>query len=242
MSAVRPNSSEGDGVGRSEEGVRQLSTHVLRCNGAPVPIALTSQPTTQTTAIPATAELDELLPLLAADNRPRLIVLGEDAGLAAVLTHLLRTDRLNVEIGYVPVDRTYGSRAYQTGTGSHAAKRALAGKATETPLIRDDTGTVLVGRATITGPDSGKLEGEAYVDEVRLFTGKVTALHVSPTLETPGVRATIQRGWGKRRWVAGRAAQLGSPGAVVTRDGIASDRTVPRSSFYRHHEPWLLVR
>ncbi|MEV5648311.1 hypothetical protein AB0L57_08675 [Nocardia sp. NPDC052254] len=219
-----------------------MSTHVLRCNGAPVPIALASLPTTQTTAIPDTSELDELLPVLAADNQPRLIVLGEDAGLAAVLTHLLRTERLGVEIGYVPVDRTYGSRAYQTGTGSHAAKRALEGRPQETPLIRDDTGTVLVGRATITGPGGAKLEGEAYVDEVRLFTGKVGALHVSPTLEHPGVRATVQRGWGKRRWVTGRAVQLGSPAALVTRDGVAAGRTVPRSSFYRHHVPWLLVR
>ncbi|WP_324192551.1 hypothetical protein [Nocardia transvalensis] len=207
-----------------------------------MPIALASLPTTQTAAIPDPVELDELLPVLAADSLPRLIVLGEDAGLAAVLTHLLRTERLNVEIGYVPVDRTYGSRAYQLGTGSSAAKRALEGKPTPTPLIRDDTGKVLVGRATITGGDGEKLEGEAYVDDVRLFTGRVTALHVSPTLELPGIRASVQRGLRKRRWVAGRAVQLGTPGAVVTRDGIAGDRTVPRSSFYRHHETWMLVR
>ncbi|WP_024801758.1 hypothetical protein [Nocardia sp. BMG51109] len=219
-----------------------MSTHVLRCNGAPVPIALASLPTTQTSAIPETSDLDELLPVLAADSLPRLIVLGEDAGLAAVLTHLLRTDRLGVEIGYVPVDRTYGSRAYQTGTGSAAAKRALEGKPAPTPLIRDDTGQVLVGRATVHGPHGGKLEGEAYIDDFRLFTGKVGALHVSPTLDMPGLRATAVRGLRKRRWAAGRAVQLGSPGAVVTRDGINSGRTVPRSSFYRHNEPWLLVR
>ncbi|MBB5914152.1 hypothetical protein BJY24_003019 [Nocardia transvalensis] len=219
-----------------------MSTHVLRCNGAPMPIALASLPTTQTAALPLGAELDDLLPVLAADSLPRLIVLGEDAGLAAVLTHLLRTERLNVEIGYVPVDRTYGSRAYQTGTGSAAAKRALEGRPLPTPLIRDDTGKVLVGRATVGGPNGGKLEGEAYVDDTRLFTGKVGALHVSPTLEMPGVRATVVRGLRKHRWVAGRAVQLGSPGAVVTRDGVSSDRTVPRSSFYRHHQPWLLVR
>jgi hypothetical protein len=29
---------------------------------------------------------------------------------------------------------------------------------------------------------------------------------------------------------------------VINRDGIQSDRVVPRSTFYRHHEPWLLVR
>ncbi len=180
--------------------------------------------------------------MLAADSLPRLIVLGDDAALAAVLTHLMRTERLHVEIGYVPVDKTYGSRAYQTGTGNAAAKRAIDGRATEVPLIRDDTGKVLIGRAKITGPGAEKLEGEAYVDDFQLFSGKVTAMLISPTLHQPGVRATVQKGMRKRRWAEGRAAQLGTPGAVVTRDGIRTDRTVPRSSFYRHHEPWLLVR
>ncbi|MFF0528409.1 hypothetical protein ACFYT3_08460 [Nocardia amikacinitolerans] len=219
-----------------------MSTHVLRCDGAPVPIALAALPTTQTAAIPDTAVIDELLPVLAADSLPRLIVLGEDAALAAVLTHLMRTERLHVEIGYVPIDKTYGSRAYQTGTGNAAAKRAIEGKARATPLIRDDTGKVLVGRATITGPEGGKLEGEAYVDDIQLFSGKVTAMHISPTLHMPGVRATVRKGLRKRRWVEGRAAQLGTPGAVVTRDGILTERTVPRSTFYRHNETWLLVR
>lgn len=220
-----------------------MSTHVLRCNGAPVPIALASIATTQASSIPEKSAIDELLPVLAADSLPRLIVLGEDAGLAAVLTHLMRTERLHVEIGYVPVDRTYGSRAYQTGSGSAAAKRALEGKPKPTPLIRDDTGRVLVGRATITGPGGATLEGEAYADEIPLFTGKVAALHISPTLEMPGARATIVRGFLRRqRWVAGRSIQLGTPGAVVTRDGIADERTVPRATFYRHDKPWLLVR
>ncbi|WP_455132573.1 hypothetical protein [Microbacterium aurum] len=219
-----------------------LSTHVVRCDGAPVPIALAALPTTQTAAIPDPAVIDELLPVLAADSLPRLIVLGEDTGLAAVLTHLMRTERLHVEIGYVPVDKTYGSRAYETGTGNAAAKRAIDGKARETPLIRDDTGKVLVGRATLNGVEGAKLEGEAYVDDTLLFTGKVTAMHVSPTLHMPGVRATVEKGLRKRRWIEGRAAQLGTVGAVVTRDGITTDRPVPRSTFYRHHEPWLLVR
>lgn len=219
-----------------------MSTHVLRCDGAPVPIALAALPTSSTAAIPDTAEIDELLPVLAADSLPRLIVLGDDAALAAVLTHLMRTERLHVEIGYVPVEKTYGSRVYQTGTGNAAAKRAIEGRAVEVPLIRDDTGKVLIGRAKITGPADGKLEGEAYVDDFQLFSGKVTAMLVSPTLHQPGVRATVRKGIRKRRWAEGRAAQLGTPGAVVTRDDIRSDRTVPRSSFYRHHEPWLLVR
>ncbi|WP_254190621.1 hypothetical protein OG225_31965 [Nocardia sp. NBC_01377] len=219
-----------------------MSTHVLRCDGVPVPIALAAVPTTQTAAVPATSVIDELLPVLAADSLPRLIVLGEDAALAGVLTHLMKTERLHVEIGYVPIDKTYGSRAYQTGTGNAAAKRAIEGRATETPLIRDDTGTVLVGRATITGVDDAKLEGEAYVDDTLLFTGKVRTMQISPTLYLPGVRAAVRRGIRKRTWVEGRAAQLGTPGAVVTRDGIRTERPVPRSTFYRHHESWYLVR
>ncbi|MFX0574060.1 hypothetical protein [Nocardia nepalensis] len=219
-----------------------MSTHVLRCDGAPVPIALASLPISPTTAIPENSVIDELLPVLAADSLPRLIVLGDDAALSSVLTHLMRTERLHVEIGYVPVDKTYGSRVYQTGTGNAAAKRAVEGRAAEIPLIRDDTGTVLVGRAVITGPGGEKLEGEAYVDDNQLFSGKVNAMLVSPTLEMPGVRASVHRGMRRRRWLAGRAAQLGTPGAVVTRDGIANERIVPRSSFYRHHENWLLVR
>ena len=219
-----------------------MSTHVLRCADAPVPIALAAQPTSQTGAVPDTTLIDELLPVLAADSLPRLIVLGDDAALAAVLTHLMRTERLHVEVGYVPPDHTCAARAYQLDTGSAAARRALEGTPEEVPLIRDDTGTVLVGRAEITGVNGTSLTGEAYVDETQLFSGEVRAMFVTPTLELPGVRAGVPRRFRRPRWTAGRAAQLGTPAAVINRDGVQSDRTVPRASFYRHHESWLLVR
>ncbi|MGW5388320.1 hypothetical protein [Nocardia sp. NPDC003963] len=219
-----------------------MSTQVLRCADAPVPIALAALPTAQTEAVPSSGLIDELLPVLAADSLPRLIVLGGDAALAAVLTHLMRTERLHVEVGYVPLERSYGALAYDLPTGNAAAKLALEGTATETPLVRDDTGTVLAGRAKITGPEGAPLTGEAYVDDTRLFSGSVRAMFVTPTLELPGVRASFPRRFRRRRWTAGRAAQLGTPGAVINRDGVQSDRVVPRSTFYRHHEPWLLVR
>lgn len=221
---------------------RSLSTHVLRCGDIPVPIALASLPTTQTGPLPDVTVIDELLPVLAADSLPRLIVLGSDAGLAAVLTHLMRTERLHVEVGFVPVETTYASRVYQTATGNAAAKIAIDGRAIETPLIRDDTGTVLVGRASITGIDGAALEGEAYVDDTLLFSGTVATMLISPTMTMPGVRARVRKGFRKRNWVSGRAAQLGTPGAIVTRDGITTERKVPRSTFYRFEQPWLLVR
>jgi len=56
----------------------------------------------------------------------RVIVVGSDADLAAVLTRLLQAERLDVEVGHV-------RRPW-------AARRARAGEAQRVPLIRDETG------------------------------------------------------------------------------------------------------
>ncbi len=56
----------------------------------------------------------------------------------------------------------------------------------------------------------------------------------------PGLRATVLGGH-RRRWVTGRAAQLGTTGARVVRDGVAGGRQVTRSTFYRHTTGWLRV-
>ncbi|PRC41933.1 peptidase M50, partial [Mycobacterium sp. ITM-2017-0098] len=55
-------------------------------------------------------------------------------------------------------------------------------------------------------------------------------------------RAGVVSGRGRpRRWVSGRAAQLGTTGAIVVRDGEQLPRPVRRSTFYRHTEGWLRV-
>ncbi|WP_235916751.1 hypothetical protein [Antrihabitans cavernicola] len=221
-----------------------MSIFVLRCGEAPSPISLTSLPVTNTSASPDAVDVDALFAVLDADEKPRLIVLGDDAALAAVLTRLMRSERLHVEVAYVPAQKSAASRIYRTGVGAAAAAKALSGTATPTPLIRDDTGTALVGSATITGPAGGQLDGEAYVDDTKLFTGAAAAVHLEPTADMPGVRGYADRGRvlrPRRRWAAGRAVQLGSPAAVVTRDGVATARAVKRSTFYRHSDPWLVV-
>jgi hypothetical protein len=162
----------------------------------------------------------------AARNR-RLIVVGSDSDLAAVLTRLLRADRLEVEVGYA--------------SGWWAARRARRGVARRIPLIRDDTGQVIVGAAEWRGENGGPLAGEAVVDDTRLFDGEVDGVFIQPTLGLPGLRAAVS-GRGRPRWVAGRAAQLGTTGAVLIRDGIAAPKIVRRSTFYRHTQGWLLVR
>ncbi len=171
----------------------------------------------------------------------RLVVVGSDADLAAALTHLLRAERLDVEVAYAPRRRTRATRIYRLPAGRRAARRALRGAAGRVPLIRDETGTVLVGRAAWLPVDgSGSIRGEAVVDDTVLFDGDVSGVWIEPTPALPGLRAAVH---GRLpRWIAGRAAQLGTAGAVVLRDGVPAPRPVRRSTFYRHVEGWLLVR
>lgn len=158
----------------------------------------------------------------------RVVVTGGDAELAAVLTALLRAERLDVEVA--------------SAGGVLSARRALRAPARRVPLIRDETGTVLVSAALWHGTDGGPLQGEAIVDDVVLFDGEAPGVRVEPTSTMPGLRASVLSNRGRpSRWVAGRAAQLGTPGAQVIRDGVPAPRTVRRSTFYRHTEGWLRV-
>ena len=161
----------------------------------------------------------------------RLLVLGTHAELAMVLTRLLRTDRLDVEVGFV-------SRSW-------TARRARTGTAQRVPLIRDETGTVLVSAAYWLPPDdaSRTIAGEAVVDDTMLFDGEVAGVRIEPIAALPGLRASaLTARMRPRRWVTGRAAQLGTTGATVVRDGVAGPRPVKRSTFYRHTQGWLAVR
>lgn len=204
---------------------------------------------------------DNVAVLAAADRRPprslralptvglddvatcgRVVVVGSDADLAAVLTRLLRADALDVEVAFVPRRRSPATRAYRLPRGLRAVRRARGAAVQRVPLIRDDTGVVLVGHAVWRGADGG-LYGEAVVDDTTLFDGEVAGVRVEPTGEMPGLRASVLSARGRpRRWVTGRAAQLGTTGARVERDGVAGSRPVKRSTFYRHVTGWLLVR
>jgi hypothetical protein len=77
-----------------------------------------------------------------------------------------------------------------------------------------------------------------------LFDGDVGGVWIEPMPAAPGLRAAVAgRGPGRlwRRWVTGRAAQLGSTGVAVLRDGVPAARAARRSAFYRNVEGWLLV-
>jgi len=217
-------------------------TAVLVFAGRPVPRPLRGLTTVSVDGETVTGAPDALA--AAIGRYRRLVVVGGDIDLARVLTRLLRADRLDVEVGYVPRRRTPATGVYRLPAGWRAARRARRGMAGQVPLIRDDAGTVLVGAGRWLPVDGTELmRGEGIVDDTVLFDGEVAEVRIEPISAPPGLRAGVpaRRGRG-RRWVTGRAAQLGTTGALVVRDGIYSTRTVKRSTFYRHIEDWLLVR
>ncbi|MEI6254877.1 MAG: peptidase M50 [Mycobacteriaceae bacterium] len=174
------------------------------------------------------ARIDEPVGIDAAlDGVRRLVVAGSDADLAAVLSVLMRKELLDIEVAHVP--------------GRLGARRALSGTARRIPLIRDDTGTALVGAALWLPPaGAATIRGETVVDDAVLFDGEVAGVRIEPTPQMPGLRATVLGGR-RNRWVTGRAAQLGTTGTRVVRDGVAGPREVKRSTFYRHTTGWLRV-
>ncbi len=124
----------------------------------------------------------------------RLIVLGPDASLAAVVTHLMRRNLLWFEVAHVP--GAYPSPA-ATNWGMEALtlEQARRGAVSPVPLIRDDTGRAIVGYALLTEPDitgtssADGFVGEVYVDEHELFSGRSAGVQVRPTTGAPGLVA-----------------------------------------------------
>jgi hypothetical protein len=103
-----------------------------------------------TVALPARPGRAELDPVLTTAVLRRVLVAGTDADLAAVLRRLLRIDQLGVEVAYVPAERSSPpATAWGLPTGAVAAALATGGAASRVPLIRDDAGGVLGGRAEI---------------------------------------------------------------------------------------------
>ena len=81
----------------------------------------------RTVAAPARPGRADIDPLLAGPLR-RIVVAGSDADLAAVLVRLLRRDRLDVELAYVPADRrSAAARLWGLPHGAAAVELAHEG-------------------------------------------------------------------------------------------------------------------
>jgi hypothetical protein len=208
-------------------------------------------PRMRSVALPPRPGRHELDPVLAMRPR-RLVVAGTDADLAAVLLRLLRTDRLAVELAYLPARRSSAAaRVWGLPQGGPARDLAVQGRAAAVPLVRDDSGGVLVGCGELRS-----VRGEVYCDEVLTLRGSAPRLVVTPW--QPGGVAVRAGRWGglpdgSRRPVpqatragrgsgAGRAVQVGCLPATLTVDGVLHPRPVTRWAWYRHTDDWRLVR
>lgn len=132
-------------------------------------------------------------------ERLRVVVLGTDAALSAVLTRLMRADHLWAEVGFVAAGGTTAGRNWGLPESpSEALELAVTGAVHPAPLIRTDAGVAVAGSATISQWDGGELTGEIIVDDRVLvrhegdprvrFHGAFGARLV-PMTDAPGIAA-----------------------------------------------------
>jgi hypothetical protein len=190
---------------------------------------------------PGKDDVDHLVKGL--DGR-RLVVVGGDADLAAVVLRLLRKDLLrDVTVGFVPTeaDSTVASLWDLPLDAGRAVDIALTGDPDRVPLIRDDSGGVLVGRGVI-----GPVRGMAYCDETVILRGQASRITVSPDPDRGAgllVQVTRRTLMVKRSTATvGRACQIGCVPAIVRLDGVPHPRPVTKWTWYRNSDDLRLAR
>jgi hypothetical protein len=217
-------------------GVRGL---VLSCGGG-VP-GLPEVDDVRTERLPARPGKDDLAPYLGAE--PHLVVAGTDADLAAVVLRLLRSDLLGeVSVGFVPAsqDSAVADVYRLPASPIQALALAVRGEVDPVPLIRDDSGGVLVGRGWV-----GAVRGVAYCDEQTALRGAASSIEVEPDVSGgPGLSVRVTRGMVFKRptTFSARAFQLGCVPTRPKSDGVPHPRAVTRWTWYRHTENLRLVR
>lgn len=177
------------------------TTELLPVDPTPSLEEIQAQPRVEHQAAPELAPQQPVMPL-------RIIVIGSDAALSAVLTRLMRMDQLWPQIGFVPMtdagrdDESTAAHNWSLPTDPAAAlKLALTGEVKPVPLIRNDAGQAVAGSATITQWDGGAMTGEIIVDDATLLQqdarrradggGGATAFgaRLVPMLSAPGIAA-----------------------------------------------------
>lgn len=140
----------------------------------------------------------------------RIVVIGNDAALSAVLTRMMRADYLWAEVGYVPTGEhstaamNWGLKASVTGQGrqglgdqeavmEEALSYAMTAPVKPVPLIRNDAGLAVAGSATIAEWSNEEITGEIIVDDVVLLRADrekdVFGAKLVPMTDAPGIVA-----------------------------------------------------
>lgn len=175
----------------------------------------------------------------------RVVVIGSDAALSAVLTRLMRQDDMWIQVAFVPNGPS--AVAHNFGIGKDAYEIARYGVVTPVPLIRDDAGIAVAGSATITEWDGGEITGEVIVDDHVLLHSEQQkdnfGARLVPMRDAPGIAAVkkvhaksgfLKKEYDLRTLATGRALQVGGQRLRITVDGVSRQRPVERATFYRH--------
>ena len=196
----------------------------------------------------------------------RIVVAGSDAALSAVLTRLMRSDRLWAEVAFIPVSSAAAPSAAAQNWGlptdpAEALEFARTAPVRPAPLIRNDSGLAVAGSATISDAANGAFTGEIIIDDHTLAASspKTFGARLVPMTDAPGIlaaRATSPvESQGRLRSLlrkpgqlapesvrTGRAVQAGGPQLRVIVDSVPHKRPVTRVTFYRHLRDLQIVR
>ena len=172
----------------------------------------------------------------------RIVVIGDDADLAAVVLRLVRRELLaKVIVGFATDRATDVTDLWSLPLGGAGLDLAVAGDPDLVPVVRDDVGGVLVGLGRLF-----PVRGTVYLDETRVLSGGARQVLVQPDTEK-GLAVTVvpnrMLGFGRgARTHRGRALQIGTVPSQVILDGLPYDRRMERWTFYRHTVPLRLAR
>lgn len=138
----------------------------------------------------------------------RVVVIGSDAALSAVLTRMMRADYLWAEVGYVPTGEhstaalNWGLKTREPGQGAsddqgavleEALTFAMTAPIKPVPLIRNDAGLAVAGSATIAEWSNEEITGEIIVDDAVLLRADrekdVFGAKLVPMTDAPGIVA-----------------------------------------------------
>ena len=160
----------------------------------------------------------------------RVIVIGSDAALSAVLTRMMRGDYLWAEVGFVPTDeqstaaKNWGLPPLTSeGNLDAALSLALTAPAKPVPLIRNDAGLAVAGAATIAEWTDEEITGEIIVDDDVLLRADrekhVFGARLVPMTDAPGIVAaravsSFAADASPRRGVFGRLRKHVQPGQL----------------------------
>jgi hypothetical protein len=182
----------------------------------------------------------------------RVVVIGEESQLAAVVLRMVRRGLLGAPdtgppatitpVGYIALHSNEFSRRWKLGAGVAAVERALTGDVHPVPVARDDNGGVLISHGEIDDP-----AGTVYLDEHTVLSGRASRIVVRPAAP-PGLSVTVERKRAlmlppKREIRSGRALTMGfdEPTGIVG-DGLRRPREMRRWTWYAHTEPLYVAR